>query len=142
MPAVARHCQPVPVTPKNYWSLPPVRRFNHHNGIAPYNGVVAVINNSEVLSDEHLNSEQIKKLCLQCETAAQLVNAKAPIRIDCRQNSEGHYYLFDLNMKPNMTGTSRLHRADQDSLTALAARKIGWSFDDLILNMLYQRWKK
>ncbi|EOD2823384.1 MULTISPECIES: hypothetical protein [Morganellaceae] len=41
-----------------------------------------------------------------------------------------------------MTGTSRLHRADQDSLTALAARKIGWSFDDLILNMLYQRWKK
>ncbi|WP_419870656.1 ATP-grasp domain-containing protein [Chryseobacterium sp. CT-SW4] len=126
---------------KNYWSLPPVRRFNHENGIAPYNGTVAVINNSKVLNDVELQSEIIIQLCKDCEEAARIVDAKAPIRIDCRADSKGKYFLFDLNMKPNMTGPSRPHRQDQDSLTALAARKIGWSFDDLILNMLNQSWK-
>lgn len=128
-------------TKNDYWTLPPVKRFNHHNGIAPYNGTVAVIKNSEVLSDEELQKVDIIQLCKQCEQAAKLVNAKAPIRIDCRANTDGKYFLFDLNMKPNMTGASRLHRQDQDSLTALAARKMGWDFDDLILNMLYQHWK-
>lgn len=129
------------VRKEHYWSLPPVRRFNHENGIAPYNGTVAVVNNSEVLSDERLQSETIRRLCSDCELAAGLVDAKAPIRIDCRANEKGEYFLFDLNMKPNMTGASRPHRQDQDSITALSARKIGWNFDDLILNMLYQRWK-
>ncbi|WP_292010748.1 ATP-grasp domain-containing protein [Chryseobacterium sp.] len=126
---------------EHYWSLPPVRRFNHENGIAPYNGTVAVINNSEVLNDTELQSDVILQLCKDCEQATQLVKAKAPIRIDCRANAEGKYFLFDLNMKPNMTGPSRPHRQNQDSLTALAARKIGWSFDDLILNMLNQNWR-
>lgn len=127
---------------ENYWSLPPVRRFNHQNGIAPYNGTVAVINNSEVLNNERLKSEIMQQLCRYCETAARLVHGKAPIRIDCRSDADGKYFLFDLNMKPNMTGASRPHRQDQDSLTALAARKIGWDFDALILNMLYQYWHK
>lgn len=124
----------------NYWSLPPVRRFNHENGIAPYNGTVAVINNSEVLNDEELRSEEMLQLCSFCERAAALVGAKAPIRIDCRANHDGKYFLFDLNMKPNMTGASRPHRQDQDSLSALAARKIGWDFNDLVMNMLRQYW--
>ncbi|UZT99175.1 ATP-grasp domain-containing protein [Chryseobacterium fluminis] len=124
-----------------YWSLPPVRRFNHQNGIAPYNGTVAVIHNSEVLTENQLEKTEIKQLLKECELAASLVNAKAPIRIDCRADCDGNYFLFDLNMKPNMTGASRPHRQDQDSLTAIAARKIGWSFDDLILNMLNQKWK-
>ncbi|PIQ21330.1 MAG: carboxylate--amine ligase [Cytophagales bacterium CG18_big_fil_WC_8_21_14_2_50_42_9] len=130
------------VSQTNYWALPPVQRFNHENGVAPYNGTVAVINNSEVLSDEELLQANIKEVCHQCEQAAKLVNAKAPIRIDCRTNAEGQYFLFDLNMKPNMTGASRPHRLDQDSLTALAARKIGWNFDDLILNMFNQHWEE
>lgn len=130
------------VTKTDYWSLPPVKRFNHENGIAPYNGTVAVINNSEVLSESESTNPDIIQLCRQCEQAAGLVNAKAPIRIDCRADANGNYFLFDLNMKPNMTGASRQHRQDQDSLTALAARKIGWDFDDLVLNMLNQRWKK
>jgi len=130
------------ITKTDYWSLPPVKRFNHENGIAPYNGTVAVINNSEVITDNELEQSAIKQLCKQCEEAANLVKAKAPIRIDCRANSAGQYFLFDLNMKPNMTGAARPHRQDQDSLTALAARKIGWSFDDLILNMLNQHWKE
>ncbi len=126
----------------DHWSLPPVKRFNHENGVAPYNGTVAVINNSEVLDDEALNSEAMQQLCKECEEAARLVNARAPIRIDCRANAKGDYLLFDLNMKPNMTGASRPHRNDQDSLTALAARKIGWTFDELILNILNQHWRK
>lgn len=45
-----------------------------------------------------------------CEKAAQIIQAKAPIRIDCRANQEGKYFIFDLNMKPNMTGPGRKGR--------------------------------
>lgn len=123
-----------------YWSLPAVKRFGHHNGVAPYNGTVAVVNNSQVLDDEELNSEGIQNLYRQCEKAAELVGSKAAIRIDCRADKNGNYYLFDLNMKPNMTGASRPARKDQDCLSALAARKIGWDFTNLLVNMLRQRW--
>lgn len=123
-----------------HWSLPPVKRFNHQDGVAPYNGVVAVINNSSVLNEDELETDSIKSVRRECEHAAALVQAKAPVRIDCRADATGKFYLFDLNMKPNMTGASRPNRMDQDSLTALAARKIGWSFTDLLLNMLRQRW--
>lgn len=123
------------------WALPPVKRFNHQNGIAPYNGTVAVIHNSQVLSDREIEDEPVQSILRQCEQAAQLVGALAPIRIDCRADAKGHYHIFDLNMKPNMTGASRSHRSDQDSLTLLAARKIGWSYADLLQNMLQQKWR-
>lgn len=132
--------QGVDVKKDFFWSLPPVRRFNHVKGIAPYNGTVAVINNSEVLIEERIHDPVILELCKYCEQAADLVEAKAPIRIDCRADNAGKYFLFDLNMKPNMTGPSRPHRLDQDSLTALAARAFGWNFDDLISNILKQNW--
>ncbi|MDH3650759.1 MAG: ATP-grasp domain-containing protein [Saprospiraceae bacterium] len=35
----------------SYWSLPALKRFNHINDVAPYNGTEAVINNSIVLDD-------------------------------------------------------------------------------------------
>ena len=125
----------------DYWSLPPVKRFNHENGIAPYSGVVAVMNNSQVLSEKEMENDEIKLIENQCQEAAKLVNAKAPIRIDCRADDTGKYYIFDLNMKPNMTGPSRSHRQNQDSLTMIAARKIGWTYFDLLKNILKQRWK-
>jgi len=125
----------------NYWSLPPVKRFNHQEGIAPYNGTVAVVNNSAVLTPLELLNPDIAQLCHACEKAASLVGAKAAIRIDCRADAAGKYFLFDLNMKPNMTGASRPHRGDQDSLTTMAARSIGWTFNDLLLNLLRQRWR-
>lgn len=40
-----------PNAEKGYWALPLVSRFNHHDGIAPYNGTVAVTANSRVVSD-------------------------------------------------------------------------------------------
>ena len=128
-------------TYKKPWSLPAVKRFNHKDGIAPYNGVVAVMKNSQVLENSELNSKIIIEICRQCEKAGELLNIKAPIRIDCRTDENGNYFLFDLNMKPNMTGPSRPQRQNQDSLTLLASRKIGWKYIDLLRNMLKQTWK-
>ena len=124
----------------SYWSLPAIKRFNHQNGIAPYNGTVAVIENSSILSYDELQQDEIKIISEQCGKAAKIIKAKAPIRIDCRANDKGDYFIFDLNMKPNMTGPSRSHRKDQDSLTSLAARKIGWNYEDLLINILEQKW--
>ncbi len=123
------------------WCLPAVKRFNHKNGIAPYNGLVAVMENSQVLSDDELQTKEIKEVYKHCIKSAELIGIKAPIRIDCRANNNGKYFLFDLNLKPNMTGPSRPHRKNQDSLTLLSARKIGWNYFDLLSNMLNQRWK-
>ncbi|WP_075344634.1 ATP-grasp domain-containing protein [Tenacibaculum agarivorans] len=123
------------------WCLPAVKRFNHNNGIAPYNGIVAVMENSEVLSDNELHTTEIQEVYEHCVKSAELIGIKAPIRIDCRANEQGKYFLFDLNMKPNMTGPSRTHRVNQDSLTLLSARKIGWDYFDLLNNMLNQKWK-
>ncbi len=124
----------------NHWCLPAVKRFNHDNGIAPYNGLVAVMENSEVLEEHELNSKHIQDVYRHCTKAAELIGIKAPIRIDCRSDSTGTYYLFDLNMKPNMTGPSRPQRINQDSLSLLAARKIGWNYFDLLNNMVNQKW--
>ncbi|WP_240911304.1 ATP-grasp domain-containing protein [Yeosuana marina] len=126
---------------KNPWCLPAVKRFNHKDGIAPYNGIVAVMKNSSVLENKELNSRKIIEVYRQCEKASELLNIKAPIRIDCRADENGNYFLFDLNMKPNMTGPSRPHRQNQDSLTLLASRKIGWNYIDLLKNMIKQSWK-
>lgn len=125
----------------DYWSLPPVKRFHHQEGIAPYNGTVAVTENSQVLVADELASAVVQRVMQDCATAARLVAARAPIRIDCRQRAEGApYFLFDLNMKPNMTGAGRPGRENQDSLSALAARALGWSYAELLQNMLHHAW--
>jgi D-alanine-D-alanine ligase-like ATP-grasp enzyme len=125
----------------DYWTLPVVERFGHEGGVTPYNGLVAVIQNSKLLSDKELEAYEIKDISQKCELAAKIIGAKAPIRIDCRKNRTGEYQLFDLNMKPNMTGPSRAHRKDQDSLTMISARGIGWCYPDLISNILTLHWK-
>ncbi len=125
---------------QQHWCLPPVLRFNHINGIAPYSGHVAVVKNSRVLKPTETDDARVTSVLSQCEKAASLINAKAPIRIDCREGSKDEFFLFDLNLKPNMTGPSRAHRKDQDSLTVIAAQAIGWSYADLVLNILNQKW--
>lgn len=131
----------IEVIKNKHWSLPAVKRFNHDHGIAPYNGLVAIVHNSAVLDEQEENTEEIILVSAQCAEAASIIDAKAPIRIDCRADDNGKYFLFDLNMKPNMTGPGRPQRSDQDSLSALAARKIGWDFNQLLQNILKQRWK-
>jgi len=125
---------------KTYWALPGVKRFNHIDGIAPYNGIIAVVNNSKVQTEMEEKEDAYLKLVEDCKNTAQLVDAVAAIRIDCRSSNNG-YYLFDVNMKPNMTGAGRPGRDNQDSLVQISASNYGWkSFSDLIFNMLLQKW--
>ena len=50
---------------------------------------------------------------------------------------QGPFKLFDLNMKPNMTGPGRPGRDDQDSLVCMAAAAHGWSFQDLLCYIVH-----
>jgi D-alanine-D-alanine ligase-like ATP-grasp enzyme len=122
-------------------ALPPVLRFNHHDGVAPYNGVVAVTHNSRALTPDEQAGPAVAAMMEHCLTAARLVQARAPIRIDCREDEAGVPRLFDLNMKPNLTGAGRPGRDDQDSLSTIAARAMGWSYGDLLADMLANAWK-
>ncbi|KAJ4993129.1 glutathione synthetase ATP-binding domain-like protein [Stagonosporopsis vannaccii] len=124
--------------PEGYWALPIVTRFNHSDGIAPYNGSVAVTSNSRVVQkaeyDKDLAYEQAAR---ECEQVAALLKATAPIRIDIRRFKVGSKFaLFDVNMKPNMTGPGRPGRDDQASLTAMAAEGLGWSYGRLLSEIL------
>lgn len=120
--------------------LPPVRRFNHINGVAPYNGAVAVTRNSAVLNVTEASAPPVDSLMRACARTFEAIGALAPIRIDCRANAHGEYRIFDVNAKPNMTGAGRPGRDDQDSLSAIAARAIGWTYGDLLGAMLDAAW--
>ncbi|KAJ0303359.1 hypothetical protein Brms1b_011653 [Colletotrichum noveboracense] len=88
-----------PTFDKGYWSLPVVTRFNHQDGIAPYNGTVAVTANSKaVIGSEDPAYEEVAK---ECEKVGKLLGTTAPIRIDVRRFKAGSKFaLFDVNMKP------------------------------------------
>lgn len=118
--------------------LPVVERFNHCNGIAPYNGVVAVSKNSRAVLQ---NDESLNKISDACSKAVISMDLKALVRIDCRENSQGEYEMFDFNLKPNMTGAVRPHRLDQDSLTMIAASAVGWSYYDLLNEIIQTKWQ-
>ncbi|MEG3173758.1 biotin carboxylase [Sphingomonas sp. ZB1N12] len=124
-----------------HWALPPVYRFDQRGGVAPYNGDVPVTANSVAISPERLRDPVILAMIERCVLAAALVDARTAIRIDCRADRHGTFKLFDLNMKPNMTGPGRPGREDQDCLSAIAARAEGWSYVDLLLAMLAAKWK-
>ena len=122
---------------KKPYCLPPVSRFNHQNGIAPYSGKVAVSENSKAVE----NIEEYTDIIHNCEKAYEILGLKAPIRIDCRKNKDGKYLMFDVNMKPNMTMATRVHRQNQDSLMMLAAEKARYSRIGLIELFLNTAWK-
>ncbi|KKY39191.1 putative d-alanine ligase [Diaporthe ampelina] len=127
-----------PTAEKGYWSLPLVSRFNHHDGIAPYNGTVAVTANSRVVpgcEEDPIYSRVMR----ESERAAELLGVTAPIRIDVRRYSDSpdsSFALFDVNMKPNMTGPGRPGRDDQASLTMMAASALGWDYKELLRQLL------
>ncbi|KAI1476107.1 glutathione synthetase ATP-binding domain-like protein [Daldinia eschscholtzii] len=121
-----------------YWSLPVVTRFNHQDDIAPYNGVVAVAKNSRVVSESELDEVYVQAM-EECERAAQALAVTAPIRVDARRlrrSKASKFVLFDINMKPNMTGPGRPGREDQASLTLLAASSLGWDYQELLKRIL------
>ncbi|MEL6257234.1 MAG: ATP-grasp domain-containing protein [Bacteroidota bacterium] len=129
------------VVKNEIWNLPPLKRENHLKGIAPYSGIVPVSHNSFALENEELKDLNLKKIIESSKKLGQLLDIRAPIRIDARQNSEGKYFIFDVNFKPNMGGASRKHRKRQDSLVMIAARSMSWTYKDLLLNILRQAWK-
>ncbi|KAI4593043.1 hypothetical protein KJ359_010129 [Pestalotiopsis sp. 9143b] len=121
-----------------YWAMPIVVRFNHIDGIAPYNGSVAVTANSRVVPEKEARADPaFGAIANQCVDVARLLRCTAPIRIDVRRFRESsEFALFDVNMKPNMTGPGRPGREDQASLTALAAGGLGWDYPELLRKIL------
>ncbi|MEL6923455.1 MAG: carboxylate--amine ligase, partial [Bacteroidota bacterium] len=128
------------VVHEKHWCLHPVERINHVNGITPYSGQVPVSANSHLMPMEVLKLPAMQRIIQQCAYAAERIDARAPIRIDSRADTAGTYRLFDVNLKPNMTGASRPHRAGQNSLSAIAAAALNWNYTDFIWNILQQRW--
>lgn len=124
-----------------HWALRPVYRFDQRGGVAPYNGDVPVTANSVAIGRERLDDPAIVAMVDGCIAAAGLVDARTAIRIDCRADRNGVFKLFDLNMKPNMTGPGRPDRDDQDCLSAIAARADGWRYVDLLTAMLAAKWR-
>lgn len=121
-------------------ALRPVVRFDQPGGVAPYNGDVPVTANSTALPVDRRTEPAVRAMVAACEAAAAIVGSRSAIRIDCRADAAGVFQLFDLNMKPNMTGPGRPGRDDQDCLSAIAARADGWEYADLLLAMLGGRW--
>lgn len=141
-----------------YWALPVVTRFNHINGVAPYNGAVAVTANSRAITAAEGSQAAYKQVAEECERVAQELAVTAPIRIDVRRfkdSADSKFALFDVNMKPvcpvlpealkvwlkkiclqNLTGPGRPGREDQASLTLLAAEALGWDYQELLRRIL------
>lgn len=93
----------MPPSPQShdYWSLPPVTRFNHVDGVAPYNGAVAVSANSRLVTENELKDPAYNKIMDECVQVARLIGATAPIRVDARRFSpRSEFAIFDINMKP------------------------------------------
>lgn len=87
---------------ERHWALPPVTRFNHVDGIAPYSGNVAVtVNSRAVTAPEMERDPAYATIMKECEAVAGLLQTTAPLRIDIRRFGLGtNFALFDINMKP------------------------------------------
>lgn len=80
-------------------------RFNHHDGIAPYNGIAAVTSNSRLISSaEAAEDPSYERVGAACERIAAACGAWAPIRVDARRRARAkggnEWGLFDVNLKP------------------------------------------
>ncbi|KAH0264018.1 glutathione synthetase ATP-binding domain-like protein, partial [Aureobasidium melanogenum] len=121
-------------------ALPIVTRFNHSNGVVPYNGIVAVTANSRAITaEEYAKDPAYSAIATECENVAKMMGVTALIRIDVRRFTEepgSKFALFDVNPKPNMTGPGRPGRENQASLSAIAAAEIGWDCPRLLSEML------
>jgi D-alanine-D-alanine ligase-like ATP-grasp enzyme len=123
-------------------ALPPVRRFDQVADVAPYNGDVPVRLNSLALTPEECAAPAIVAATAACARAATLLAIRATMRIDCRADAQGRFFLFDVNAKPNLTGAGRPGRADEDSLSTIAAAARGWSYADLLVAALRAAWTR
>lgn len=135
MPAACRSGETAP------FALPPVRRFDQFDDVAPYNGDVPVSRNSAALTLGECADPAIAAAIAACEQAAALLEIRATMRIACRADGDGTYFLFDVNAKPNLTGSGRPGREDEDSLSTMAAAACGWSYPDFLLAAARGAWR-
>lgn len=124
------------------WALRPVRRFDHVNMVAPYNGSVPVTENSVALSTEEASNPNLIRVMEACEEVGEILGIRAPIRIDCREDSEGFFRIFDVNPKPNITGAGRPGRESQDSLVMMAARAEGLNYPSFLKAIVANAWSE
>ncbi|MGF7153658.1 D-alanine--D-alanine ligase family protein [Novosphingobium gossypii] len=122
------------------FALPPVRRFGQHDDVAPYNGDVPVSTNSAAMTAAECAEPAVAAVIAACEQAAEIIGIRSPMRIDCRQDAAGAFLLFDVNIKPNLTGAGRPGREDQDSLSTIAAAATGWRYADFLVAVLRGAW--
>jgi hypothetical protein len=77
-----------------------VTRFNHQDGVAPYNGSrVAVSNSRAVKVEEHAKHPSCRITAAEFEAVARLLRLTAPIRIDVRRfkdEDNSRFALFDV----------------------------------------------
>jgi hypothetical protein len=99
-----------------------------------------VSTNGTVLDAMERGAPGIAALLEACAAAGNLAAIRAPIRINCRQRADGTWQLFDLTMTPTLTGPGRPGRDDQASPTTIAAGGIGWSYGDLLRQLLANAW--
>jgi carbamoylphosphate synthase large subunit len=145
---------------EDYWASPIVTRFNHEDGVAPFNSIVAVASNSRVITCEEFEADvHYQNAAKECEEVARLLKVTSAMRVDVRRLREGgEFALFDINMKPvspelffplakhklpwmanafkNMTGPGRPGREDQASLTLLSVEGLGWDYGRLLKYMI------
>ena len=123
-----------------HWALPVIRRIGHVDGIAPYSGLVPVVRNSMPLPASEAERTEVVTAVADCVRAAEIIGARAPVRIDCRRAEGGEFLLFDVNLKPNLTGPGRPGRENAESLVSLAGRAAGWTYPDMLREMLRGAW--
>lgn len=84
--------------------------------------------------------KELVKIKEDCVAASQALKIKGLVRIDCREDKNGVFKIFDFNAKPNIIGGVRPHRKNQNCLTMTAARAAGLTSRDLLLKMLGTAW--
>ncbi|MFD2135802.1 hypothetical protein ACFSLT_12400 [Novosphingobium resinovorum] len=99
-----------------------------------------VSTNSAAMTGEECADPAIVVVTAACEQAAAIIGIRTPMRIDCRQDVTGAYLLFDVNIKPNLTGAGRPGREHEDSLSTIAAAAVGWRYADLLVAAIRGAW--
>ena len=122
----------------DWWAMPIVTRFNHFDGIAPYNGTVAVSTNSRaVKKNAYEHDPAYGQVARECEATAKFLRLTAPIRIDVRRITDepgSSFALFDVNMKPvrcprpDSTEQSADKRAEHDWARPSRTRRTSESY--------------
>jgi D-alanine-D-alanine ligase-like ATP-grasp enzyme len=103
----------------------------HTQGIAP-----ARPTGEETVLDPSL----VGSLREDCARAAEIVQARFPVRIDARADSQGRWYILDVNLKPNLGGLSRPRSTA--TLTSIAVQAMGWPYETFIRAVYRTAWQE